>query len=619
MKPVFYSSKEEIKNRILKNAQDFWNIKHSSDFDPLVKLILEALSNELFNISNELKNLENRIFDKISRILAPDHLTASLPAHAIMHARTLEKFDEIGSQTQFFLKKNRTRSEENQKSMEIFFSPISKVALHSGQLKYMASGNSLYQITLNDKKTIFRTNPGSSFEPHTAYIGFEGFQSSEDLGGINLFFDWKNFSVPSNTYELILLCKFSLNDQPVSVHPDRFLNEHTVQNTHAPFHHKKLMHVIKADVQQFYSNRFLTLDDSQNLIGTTQEKFPKVFEQLFNIESQNRLEKGIIWMKIVFPASISPEMIQELFIYINAFPVVNKKLYQIKHRLKTMTNILPIKTEDEEQMLAVEKLGDNQGKVYTEVPYTNENHKEDGSFSIRIGGTERFDTRNAKEMIDYLFELLRDEKAAFSAYGPDFLDTTLKTLERTIALIEQKSKASMQSSKELPSYLVVKPIKDAAIMFLDLWITQAENANGISSGTGLSVHSDSRFLPESLILLSQTKGGRSRLNSSGRVQAYKYGLTTADKIVTKADIINFCKYELGDKISAISIEKGIAMGNRPNIGFIKTTEIVITPSTNLAFSAQDWDDLIEITVAKLAQRSTMNLTFKMRIKETIYR
>jgi len=55
MKPVFYSSKDEIRNRIFKNAEDFWNIKDSNDFDPLVKLIIEALSNELFNVANDVK------------------------------------------------------------------------------------------------------------------------------------------------------------------------------------------------------------------------------------------------------------------------------------------------------------------------------------------------------------------------------------------------------------------------------------------------------------------------------------------------------------------------------------------------------------------------------------
>jgi Mg2+ and Co2+ transporter CorA len=120
MKPVFYSSKDEVRNRILKNAEDFWNVKDSNDFDPLVKLIIEALSNELFNVANDVKNLENRIFDKISRILAPDHLTSSLPAHAIMHARPIEQQDYLSPYSQFAFKKNIPQENDKAKKTDIF-------------------------------------------------------------------------------------------------------------------------------------------------------------------------------------------------------------------------------------------------------------------------------------------------------------------------------------------------------------------------------------------------------------------------------------------------------------------------------------------------------------------
>jgi hypothetical protein len=284
-----------------------------------------------------------------------------------------------------------------------------------------------------------------------------------------------------------------------------------------------------------------------------------------------------------------------------------------------MNNIIPIKTEALDQMLAVENLKDNKGKSYNEIPYTNENEKGDGSFSIRYGGTERFDTRNAKELVDYLFELLRDEKAAFSAYGPDFLSTILKNLEQNIALIEQKSRSALKDIKELPSYIVLKPIDDADILFLDIWVTQAEEANHINAGSRLAVYDNNKVNAESIFLLSQTKGGRSRLNATNRVQAYKYGLTTADRIITKADVINFCRYELGNKLKGITLAKGLIMDNKPNAGFIKTTDILIEPAENLKLDAQDWEELLSLTLAKLNLRSTMNVHYRLMLKPALYR
>ncbi|RLJ77821.1 type VI secretion system baseplate subunit TssF [Pedobacter alluvionis] len=619
MKPVFYSSKDEIRNRILKNAEDFWNVKDSNDFDPLVRLIIEALSNELFNVANDVKNLENRIFDKISRILAPDHLTSSLPAHAIMHARPIEQQDYLSPYSQFAFKKNIPQENDKAKKTDIFFSPLHTVKVNNAAIKYIVTGNTLFNVEQLGKQPIHNTLSGTSVEKNTMYIGFSGIKDWMDFNKLNLFFDWKNYSVPENTYDLLSLGKWFYKNNELAAYTERFMDEPLTGKVQAPFQHKQLLNLIKADVLQFYSNRFITLGDLNDFNIDESGELPPAFSNLFQPAVLNQIDNSVKWLKVIFPAAINQEMLNELHIYINAFPVVNKRLSQIKHRLKTMKNIIPIKTESLDQMLAVENLKDNKGKSYNEIPYTNENEKGDGSFSIRYGGTERFDTRNAKELVDYLFELLRDEKAAFTAYGPDFLSTILKNLEQNIALIEQKSRSALKDIKELPSYIVLKPIDDADILFLDIWVTQAEEANHINAGSRLVVYDNNRVNAESIFLLSQTKGGRSRLNSTNRVQAYKYGLTTADRIITKADVINFCRYELGNKLKGITLAKGLIMDNKPNAGFIKTTDILIEPADQLNLSTQDWEELLSLTLAKLNLRSTMNIHYRLLLKPTIYK
>lgn len=619
MKPVFYSSKDEIRNRILKNAEDFWNVRDSNDFDPLVKLIIDALSNELFNVSNDVKNLENRIFDKISRILAPDHLTSSLPAHAIIHARAIEEEDYLSPYTQFAFKKNILQENDKAKKTDIFFSPLHTVKVKNAAIKYIATGTTLFNVEQMSKQPALNTLPGFSIEKNTLYIGFSGIKNWMDFDKLNLFFDWKNYSVPENTYDLLSLGKWFYKDNEITAYTERFMDEPLTGKIEAPFHHKQLLNLIKADVLQFYSNRFITLGDLNDFNIDDSQELPAAFTNIFQTNALNQIDPKVKWLKVVFPAAINQEMLNELHIYINAFPVVNKKLSQIKHRLKTMNNIIPIKTEAMDQMLAVENLKDNKGKSYNEIPYTNENDKGDGSFSIRYGGTERFDTRNAKELVDYLFELLRDEKASFSAYGPDFLSTILKNLEQNIALIEQKSRSALKDIKELPSYIVLKPIDDADILFLDIWVTQAEEANHINAGSRLALYDNNKVNAESIFLLSQTKGGRSKLNATNSVQAYKYGLTTADRIITKADVINFCRYELGNKQKGITLAKGIMMDNKPNAGFIKTTDIMIEPADNLQLSDQDWEELLSLTLAKLNLRSTMNVHYRLMLKPTLYR
>ena len=46
---------------MLKHALNYWGIKNTDDLDPAVKLILEALSTELYNLGNEIKNCSFRM------------------------------------------------------------------------------------------------------------------------------------------------------------------------------------------------------------------------------------------------------------------------------------------------------------------------------------------------------------------------------------------------------------------------------------------------------------------------------------------------------------------------------------------------------------------------------
>lgn len=135
----------------------------------------------------------------------------------------------------------------------------------------------------------------------------------------------------------------------------------------------------------------------------------------------------------------------------------------------------------------------------------------------------------------------------------------------------------------------------------------------------LVVYDNNKVHAESIFLLSQTKGGRSRLNATNRVQAYKYGLTTADRIITKADVINFCRYELGNKLKGITLAKGLIMDNKPNAGFIKTTDILIEPADQLNLSTQDWEELLSLTLAKLNLRSTLNIHYRLLLKPAMHR
>ena len=83
-------NKEQIRNRMLKYAAAFWGIKKAENFDPVVKLLLEALSNEIYMLGEDFTAIETRLLEKTARILTPDIFTSPFPAHGIVHAYPIE-------------------------------------------------------------------------------------------------------------------------------------------------------------------------------------------------------------------------------------------------------------------------------------------------------------------------------------------------------------------------------------------------------------------------------------------------------------------------------------------------------------------------------------------------
>ena len=61
-----------------------------------------------------------------------------------------------------------------------------------------------------------------------------------------------------------------------------------------------------------------------------------------------------------------------------------------------------------------------------------------GTYVVRKGGVERFETRNAAQILNYMVELLRDESAAFAIYGRDAITSDLRELNQNLNLISQK-------------------------------------------------------------------------------------------------------------------------------------------------------------------------------------
>ncbi len=612
------NSKEVIKNRMLKHALNYWTIKNTEDLDPIVKLILEALSTELFNLGNDVRDTEVRLLEKIANLLAPELLTCPGPAHAILHASPVEPQEVLSETVHFYAQKNISSKQDEvlDKKIDIFFTSIDKIRLFNAEISYIANNTQLFAYDPHFNKQISAQATGASYSnKNVLWLGLTLDEKISNINDLFFHFDWKNVAheLSDLNYQLLPLCKWYVNDEEInSTEGIPFEKKPGSDNTTRSLSEDyDVLSLIEKDIKNYYRRKFITVSGSPlNNINALKQPYPKEFKNIFADPDLQKLETGLLWFKIVFPEAIKQGALDDVYVYTNTFPVMNRQLSDLKYRLKGGSNIIPLKITGQEQFLSVRSLSD-ENHQFRSTPFRETDEEETGTYTLRNGGVERFDGRNAKEFISYLLELLRSESAAFSAYGNDFIASTLREMNQRIALMEQKTRALANSSTEIPHYVIVKPYEGNDMIYAEYWTTLAETANTLRSGTKLQEYNGSSTNAESLFLLTTAIGGKNRLKPEERVNAFRYGLITRNRIITKEDIRNFCFAELGNRINKVSVEKGFEIPAHPSQSFLRTIDITLTVLPAEKLNNEGWQVLSDQLRSKLQSRSGMSNHYRI--------
>lgn len=357
-------SKEVIKNRMLKYALTYWGIKNIEDLDPVVKLILEALSLELYNLGNEIQDTQVRILEKISGLLAPDFLTAPNPAHAIVQATPLEP-TELLTKVTGFVAQHQVSSKGNDvldTKLDVFFTPVDAVQIFDVEIRYLATGSTLFSYDPALRKHVAaRLSRSTSIERNTIWLGLKVNASIDSLQSLAFYFDWKNLELglAQQAYQLLPLTKWYLDEQeletatgiPYAIPPEAAGKYENI------FLDYNVLSLLENDIKQYYNPRFISISNTSfTKLQELKKPYPLSFKGLFSEADLQNLTEPLLWVKIVFPTTMQQDFLTELSVYPNAFPVMNRRLNDLKYRLKGGSTIIPLKTEVPDQFLSVKSL-----------------------------------------------------------------------------------------------------------------------------------------------------------------------------------------------------------------------------------------------------------------------
>ncbi len=581
---------QQIKDRLIKNAAAIWGLKGTqteSNFDPLVGILLGACATELEKISHDIEETRGRTLERMVQLLYPEVLSHAIPAHAIMHAYPAERKTTLQGDAQFYYQKRFTTGGEGALPVwkNIYFSSTGNFDLHQAAVKIVGSTKNIYVVKDGVNKELACSNPFSRTSitsQNSLWLGIENIENLsanssfyfelKNEAGKNLFYDY----LPSAKWyfdnELVKTQRYfgkniSVNDKP---NPEEIISGKT-----------NAINRILKHVNKFYANRFIT---ATTLANRKHEKnWPEELKKLFSeIEITRLKEENLGWLRIDFPENLDIGQLQDdLLISLNCFPVVNRHLIISQQKLMDHLNIIPLSSE--ELFLDIAEVTDIDGNAVTGSSRDENRMK----INLHFGGVERFNEKNAVSAVEGLIQQLRDESAAYSNIGNDFLNIELKSLQQSLNKLEQQIVEKQLLKGDTP-YLIVSDKDQASTgnIYVKYWTTNGEDANNIRSGTTLSLYKNADVQSNTVKLVTTVTGGRNNLSNRDKVLAYKTALLSKEKLVTEEDIASYCRLRLALGDAHVEVTKGYKVQENSRGGFLKTIDV------NIFLTEYEWRQLL---------------------------
>lgn len=607
---------ERIKDRVLKRVARAWgfsDVEIDNSFDPVVAMMLNALSYELEKIAHELEDSKTRVVERVLEIMFPEVASGAIPARGIMHALPIENNLKVSLYNQMKVTK-RLHNIYNPLvpiTKEIVLSPTLEVKLSSCEVKYIAYERNLYEISNLFYKDAVR-DYHTTLPSGEVVLGIELKANVIEIEDLMLYIDIKSTHQKEMFHYYLKQMKCFYDGIEIKVEegynvPINNLNVENIINRN----YTQLSELTQ-EVNEFYFENFYTLKGVLKYKNITD--YSTDYSHLKEITKSNT--NKVIWIKMVFPESLVPQIIDNISFTANCFPVINKRHHSTGKTFDTFLSYVSLDT-DKDIYLDVDSVVDSLNNHY-EIKEFKADIIEEGNAVLRTGGVSRFDSRSASELLQNVLDLLKDESSAFSGLGKDFMNSSLHQINQLLESIHQQAKENSFSKNNDP-YLMIKPKNDETVgktFAINYWSTCAEEGNDIKAGTILESKDDLFFISQTVTLMTNTVGGLNKQNNKDRILAYRNALLTRGRIVTFADIKAFGFNHFKNSILDIRIDKGTRKEISVKAGFSRTVDIYIKTNSEERqyLSASEWQYLCDSFLKNLKNRSSNVFPYRMFVE-----
>lgn len=609
-------SKESVKARMLQNATKVWGLKSPQSLDPFVKLLIDAFSTEIFKANNEIQTVNARVLEKLAKLLTPSVYTHPVPAHAVAFTHPYESSETLLEHTEFFFRKHMTSTvkSESDKQVNIPFTPVGNIRINKVQTAMMFVGNTCYSVDEQLNKIPIARFQGRPEDYRKITIGIDVSAYSEEKFPkyLTLYCSNPAFEHLDFTYKLLPFITVTCNGNPLFVREGiTYIENEQSEGYEQMFREQSIYNKLTEDVKSIYRHKFIEITGLSGSLFSEPGQLP---ENLRFVEYKEEIVKHIsgkryLWLTLDFPPQFSSEILDNFSFVLNAFPIYNRGWKKTEYSLDIMGNNIPLVTDEGEHFLYVDEVQDGDGRKYHEIPFTPNDNLKKGLYTVRKGGMERFTNRNAVDMIVNVLELTRDEIAAFSLLNRDNVKGMLSEMSDKMKSMVQKVNNAKRTVKQELNYVIMEPVEKTDHTYAAFWITHCTLANHMRPGTELA----NQLKSQVLVLLTETLGGAEEQKGTDSIQAYKYALTTRDKIISLEDVKNYCRMVLKDELKEVRVKRGTMISNKPKEGFIRTVEVEIIPQNYSFYGRVYWENMANVLRNQIITKAIDGIEYRVRI------
>lgn len=590
------NSKESIRKKILSYANLIWGSKKIEQFDIVIRLLVEELTNELYLIQNSIHNIDKVLLEMLAERLTPAQYLSVRPAHTILQLKTNEAIFTLNEQVPFYLN-NVPEELKNRTITTIAFHPVTEVKLFNIQTDSHFHYPNLYSVDASGKTKVKATaqHPVNS---NSIWLALDIDKEISDLEGLTFFIEFPELSEIHNYYEVLSYTELIVNGNKIKL-KQGFPTSLDIEDNNN-----------ECDILSFYEKNYLTISGSLPTVTLQAETLPSALNAVFDHNDVTDLTPKY-WIQLKFHHYIIPEDLNRISIALNTFPVSNKRNHSIKvteSLLDAMTSLYAGKSE---KLLEVYSVKDSGNVSYQ--PHILDEHKVSGTYHIEAVNPTRIQGLDVMDYMEQIMDLAHSERVAFPTIDTDKVARTIQSIAKlgtntgSKQEINEKKKHTTEVGK-----ILLSPHDNPIHVNIQYSSTFGELINGLPSGEQFAPQMTDQTVDAVGISLTDICGGKEFSDLDSLLAVNMYILTSNDKLVTEDNIASFCEIELDKSISKVEVEATVKHSPRPREGMISTIEIRLFPSDRFPELIQQ-KSLLRDLLVRMKKRSPEHYDYTIKI------